>query len=270
MVYKFFDSKVALPDKKSKGSGAKHVNTKLIPQNEQLADELHKPIIRKFKKRKVYSAFKDNIWGADLADMQLLSKYNKGIRFLLCVIDIFSKYAWVVPLKDKKGISIVKAFQSIFKQSNRKPNKIWVDKGSEFYNAYFKKWLRDNDIVMYSTHNEGKSVVAERFIRTLKSNIYKYMTSISKNVYIDKLDDIVDEYNNTYHTTIKMKPIDVKDNTYIKEINNKDPKFKVGDHVRISKYKNIFAKGYMPNWIEEVFVIKKLKILFLGLMLLMI
>ena len=109
--------------------------------------------------------------------MQLLSKYNKGIRFLLCVIDIFSKYAWVVPLKDKKGISIVKAFQSILKQSNsnRKPSKIWVDKGSEFYN-----------IVMYSTHNEGKSVVAERFIRTLKSKIYKYMTSISKNVYIDK------------------------------------------------------------------------------------
>ena len=115
---------------------------------------------------------------------------------------------------------------------------------------------------MYSTHNEGKSVVAERFIGTLKSKIYKYMTSISKNVYIDKLDDIVDKYNNTYHTTIKMKPADVKDNTYInadKEINNKDPKFKVGDCVRISKYKNIFAKGYMPNWSAEVFVIKKVK-----------
>ena len=219
MVYNFFDSKVASPDKKSVGSGAK-----LIPQNQQLAEELHKPIIRKFKKRKVYSAFKDNIWGVDLADMQLLSKYNKGIRFLLCVIDIFSKYTWVVPLKDKKGISIVKAFQSILKQSNRKPNKIWVDKGSEFYNAYFKKWLRDSNIVIYSTHNEGKSVVAERFIRALKSKIYKYMTSISKNVYIDKLDDMVDEYNITYHTTIKMKPTDVKDNTYInadKEINIK-------------------------------------------------
>ena len=105
MVYKFFDSKVASPGKKSIGNGEK-----LTPQNEQLAEELHKTIIRKFKKRKVYSAFKDNIWGADLVDMQLLSKYNKGIRFLLCVIDIFSKYAWVVPLKDKKGISIVKAF----------------------------------------------------------------------------------------------------------------------------------------------------------------
>ena len=115
---------------------------------------------------------------------------------------------------------------------------------------------------MYSTNNEGKSVIAERFIRTLKTKIYKYMTEISKNVYIDKLDDIVKEYNNTYHTTIKMKPVDVKNNTYIdsnKEVNDKDPKFKVGDHVRISKYKNIFAKGYMPNCSEEIFVTKKVK-----------
>ena len=115
---------------------------------------------------------------------------------------------------------------------------------------------------MYSTNNEGKSVIAERFIRTLKNKIYKYMTSISKNVYIDKLDDIVKKYNNTYHTSIKMKPIDVKDNTYIdfkKEVNDKDPKFKIADHVRISKYKNIFAKGYMPNWSEEIFIIKKIK-----------
>ena len=103
---------------------------------------------------------------------------------------------------------------------------------------------------MYSTHNEGKYVVAERFIRTLKNKIYKYMTSLSKNVYINKLDDIANEYNNAYHRTIKMKPIDVKDNTYInidKEVNDKDPKFKVGDHVRISKYKNVFAKDYRPN-----------------------
>ena len=157
MVYKFFD-------KKSKGSGAKHVNIKLTPQNQQLAEELHKPIIRKFEKRKIHAAFKDDIWVADLADMQLLSKYNKGIRFLLCVIDIFSKYAWVVPLKDKKSASIATAFQSILKQSNRKPNKIWVDKGSEFYNASFKKRLQDNDIVMYSTNNEGKSVVAESLL----------------------------------------------------------------------------------------------------------
>ena len=112
--------------------------------------------------------------------MQLLSKFNRGFRFLLCVIDIFSKYAWTVPLKGKKGVSIINAFQKILKESNRKPNKIWVDKGSKFYSNYLKKWLKDNSIEMYSVHNEGKSVVAERFIRTLKNKIDKYMTLCQK------------------------------------------------------------------------------------------
>ena len=168
MVYNFFDRKTA-------GSGVKY-----IPQNEQLADELHKPIIIKFKKRKVYSSLKDNIWAADLADMQLIIKFNKEFRFLLFVIDIYRKYSWVVPLKEEKGISIVNAFQSILKKSNRKPNKICVDKGGEFYNRSVKSWLEKNDIEMYSTHNEGKSVVAERFTRTIKNKICKYMTSVSK------------------------------------------------------------------------------------------
>ena len=130
--------------------------------------------------------------------------------------------------------------------------------------------MKDNDIEMYSIHNEENSVVAERSFRTLKTKIYKYMTSISKNVYINKLDEyntIINEYNNTYHRTIKIKPVDVKNNTYIdstelhsnREVNDDDPKFKVGDHVRILKNKNIFVKGYAPNWSEEVFVIKKVK-----------
>ena len=210
----------------------------------------------------MYSSFRDNIWGVDLADMQVLSKYNKGYRFLLCVIDIFSKYAWVIPLKGKKSISIVNGLQKIFKKSNRKPNKIWVDRGSEFYNNSFKKWIKDNDIEMYSTNNDGKSVIVERFIRTLKTKICKYMASISKNVHINKLDDTVKDYNNKYQTSIKIKPADVKDNTYInfkKETNDKNPKFEVADHVRISKYENIFAKGYMPNWPEEIFVDEKIK-----------
>ena len=154
MVYKF-------ADKKSTGSG---VNIPL-EFNEQLAKELHEPIIKNFKKRTVYSGFRGNTWGAALADMQLISKFNKEFEFLLCVIDTFSKYAWVAPLKDKKGVSIINAFQKIFDDSNRKPNKKWVDKRSEFYNNSFKKWLKDNDIEMYSIHNEGKSVVAERFIK---------------------------------------------------------------------------------------------------------
>ena len=251
MVYKFFD-------KKSKGSSIKSE----IKKNQQLANELHKPIIRKFKKRKVYSSFKDNIWGADLTDMKLISKYNKGIRYLLCAIDLFSKYNFVVPLKDKKGTTTVNAFQSILSNSKRKPNKIWVDQGSKFYNNHFKKWLKDNNIEMYSTYNEGKSAVAERFIRTLKNKIYRHMTAISKNVYFDVLNDIVHEYNNTCHKTIKMKPVDVKSDSFAehnKESNEKDSKFKVGDHVRISKYINIFAKGYAPNWSEEIFVVKKIK-----------
>ena len=147
MVYKFFD-------KKSKGSGI------INEPNYQLANELHKPIIRKFKKRKVYSSFRDNIWGVNLADMQSLSKYNKGIKYLLCAIDLFSKYGWVVRLKDKRGISIVNTFQKVI-SGRRKPNKIWFDQGGKFYNNLLKRLLKINHIEMYSTHNKGKSVVAE-------------------------------------------------------------------------------------------------------------
>ena len=180
MVYKFFDSKVAPLDKKTM-SGKGNVKSTAEPSalarsslermenNKILAEELHKPVIKKSNKRKVYSQFRDNIWGVDLADTQSLSKKNKGIKYRLCAIDLFSKYAFLVPLKDKKGISIVNAFNKIIKQSNRKPNKIWVDQGSGFYNHNFKKWLSDNDIIMYSTFSEGKSVAAERFIRTLKN-----------------------------------------------------------------------------------------------------
>ena len=187
--------------------------------------------------------------------MQLISKFNKRIRFLLYVIEIYSKYARVLPLKDKKGITIVNAFQKILDESKRKPNKIWINKSWEFYNKSMKSWLGKHTIEMQSTHNEGKTVVAERFIRTLKNKIYKYMTSISKNVYIDKLDDIVNKYNNTYHSTIKTKPVHVKPSTYndsSKEINDEDTKSKIGNIVRISKYKNVFAKGYALNWSEEI------------------
>ena len=179
MVYKFFE-------KKSTGSGFKKLKNTTKPtagpsalarNSSILADERHKPILRKFNKGKVYSQFKDNIWGVDLADMQSLSRKNKGIKYFLCVIDLYSKYAFAIPLKDKKGVSIVNAFNKIIKQSNRKPNKIWVDQGGEFYNNAFEKWLSDNDINMYSTYNEGKSVVAERFIRTLKNKLYKHMTA---------------------------------------------------------------------------------------------
>ena len=246
MVYKFFD-------KKSSGSGIAN------EPNYQLANELHKPIIRKFKKRKVYSSFRDNIWGVDLADMQSLSKCNKGIKYFLCAINLFSKYTWVVPLKDKSGISIVNTFQKII-WKKRKPNKIWVDQGGEFYNNLFKRFLKIKNIEMYPTYNEEKSVVAERFLRTLKNKIFKHMIAISKNVYFEVLDDIVNECNNKVHRIIKMKPTDVPSDSYAEyygDYNVIKAKFKVGDCVRISKYKNTFAKGYMQNWSGEVFVISK-------------
>ena len=146
--------------------------------------------------------------------MQSLTKWNKGIKYLLCAIDLFSKYAWVNPFKDKKGTSIVNAFPKIIIE-RRKPNKIWVDQGSEFYNQSFKDFLKINNIEMYSTFNEGKSVVAERFIRTLKNKVFQNMAAISKNIYFDVLDDIVHKYNNTVHRTKKMKPSNVTNNHFV-------------------------------------------------------
>ena len=213
------------------------------------------------KRRKVYSSFRDNIWGVDLADMKSLSKCNKGIKHLLCAIDLFSKYVWVVPLKDKRGINIVNAFQKIISKGC-KPNKIWVDQGGEFYNKLYKRFLKINSIEMYSTYNERKSVVAERFIRKLKNKIFKHMTTVSKNVYFNVLDDIVNKYNKAFHRTIKVRPIDVTSDSYAEYnegSNEKDPKFKVGDRVKISKQKNIFAKGYTQNWSGEVLIITKIK-----------
>ena len=144
----------------------------------------------------------------------------------------------------------------------REPNKIWVDRGGEFYNKLAKRFLKINNIEMYSTYNEGKSAVAERFIRTLKNKIFKHMRAVSKNVYFDMLDDFVNKYNNTAHRSIKMKPIEVISDSYgeyNEDPNKNDPKFNVGDSVRISKCKNIFAEGYTQNWSEEVFIISKIK-----------
>ena len=141
-------------------------------------------LLENLKKGKVFSSFTDNVWSVDLTDMQSLSKYNKGSRCLLYATNLFSKYAQVVPLKDKRGITIVNAFQKIILKGH-KPNKIWVDQGGEFYDKFFKRFLKNNNIEMYSTYNEGKSVVAERFIRTLKNKLFKHMTVVSKNVCFD-------------------------------------------------------------------------------------
>ena len=193
--------------------------------------------------------------------MQSLSKYNKRTKYLLCAIDLFNKYAWVVPVKDKRGASIVNGLQKIISKW-RKPNKIWVDQGSEFYNSSFKDFLKIDNIEMYSRYNEGKSVVAERFIRTLKYKTFKHMTAISKNIYFDALDDIDTKYNKTVHRATKVRPIDVTSDSfaeYNEDSNKINPKFKVGDHVRISKYKIFLLKDMLLISPEEIFIISKIK-----------
>ena len=195
--------------------------------------------MRVFKKRKVDSSFIDNIWGADLTDVQLISKVNKRFRFVSRVIDIYRKYTSVIPLKNKKGTRNTNAFQRLLHESNRKANKIWENKNSEFYNRSIKSPFQNNDLEMSLTHNEGKSIFAERLIRNLKDEIHKYMFLVSKNVYIDKLDHIANKYNNIYHNTYKMKTVDVKSSTNIdssKEISNKILNLKL---VILLEYQNI-------------------------------
>ena len=161
MVYKFFDKKT------ESGVGVK----------EQLAEELHKPVIKKFKRRKVFAKFNENIWAANLAEMETLSSQNKNVKYLLCSTDTFAEYIWVKPIKDKKGKTVLNAFIKIVNESNRKPNKLWADKERKFYKKLMQEWLGNNDILMYSTYNAGKSMITERFVKTLKAKTYKKVTA---------------------------------------------------------------------------------------------
>ena len=180
----------------------------------------------------------------------MISKFNKRFR---CVIDIYSKYPWAIPLKDKKGIKITNAFQKILGTSNSKTNKIWVDKGSEFCTRSMKSWLEKNAMEMNSTNNEERSVVTERFIRTFKNKMCKYMTLVSKNVSIDKLDDkLVNKYDNTYHITIKIKPADVKANTLHKKMKFFIKDFSCEcDQIRrkLKIWSHLMKKSLMENFI---------------------
>lgn len=200
--------------------------------------------------------------------MQSLSKYNKGYKYLLNVIDLFSKYAYSIPLKSKSSKEIIEAFENLFNE--RKPNKLWTDQGSEFMNNNFKKYLDDRNITLYHVYNEGKAAVIERFNRTIGEMIQKHMTATNSNKYIDILQNLIDNYNSKYHSTIKMSPIDaskfenkdiVLKNYGYNQFHSADkPKFKVGDTVRISVIKNTFEKRYKPNWSDEIFIIDKVKI----------
>ena len=220
-------------------------------------------MVHHFRKRTVYVSGIDEIWAADLVDMQSFAKDNDGVKYLLTVIDVFSKYGWIVPLNDKSGKSTAAGFMKIF-TSGRKPGKVWVDKGREFYNKDVKKLVE-----LYSTENEEKSCVVERWNRTMREKMFKYFTANSTRRYIDVLNEMVNSYNNTRHSSIKMTPAKaslkanektVWMNLFGNEIREAiKPKFSIGDKVRITKKKNIFEKGYTPRWTEEIFTISTIQ-----------
>ena len=229
----------------------------------ELAEELHRPAKRKFQKRKVLVSGIDKIWAADLADLSAFREDNNKVNFLLLVIDTFSKYGWIKPLPDKKGITVANALKEIFEEG-RKPEKLWTDKGKEFYNKDVKDLVE-----LYSTENQEKSSIVERWIRTIKEKMWKHFTDTNNYKYIDVLPDLLEDYNNTVHSSTKFTPIDASEkenelavwrNLYPDRLKpyRLTPKFSVGDRVRISKIKGKFEKGYTTRWTEEIFTIKEI------------
>lgn len=236
--------------------------------NLDLAKELHKPIKTKFKRRRVLVFNIDDIWSSDLMDKQDIAKHNKGYKYILTIIDIFSKYAYAIPLKTKSSREIMEAFTKLF--ITKRPKKLWTDQGSEFTNNLFTKFLKDNNIELYHVYNEGKACVVERFNRTLGEMISKHMTTNKTKNYINVLQKLIDDYNHRNHSSIKMSPFDAtklenRDEVYknlysdLNTDNSQKPKFKVGDRVRITRKKNRFEKGSTENWTREIFVITKVR-----------
>ena len=257
--YGTFLVKNIIKSKKTLGLGVEN-------HNKILSEELHKPKRKNYPRRKIIVNDINEIFAADLVEMQKFAKLNKRYRYLLTCIDIFSKFAWVIPLKDKKGITIKNALQKIF--NKRKPKFLWTDKGKEFYNKQVETLLNENNIKLYSTNNsEIKSAVIERFNRTFKNMMYKKFTENNNTIFYNILDELVNNYNNKYHSTIKMSPIEGSRKINEKKIKNiynfektkKPGKFKIGDRVRLSLEKNIFEKGYETNWTQEIFVIYDIK-----------
>lgn len=232
--------------------------------SEQSTYTLHKPVRRRFKRNKVLVYGIDHQWQIDLIDVQPFSRQNNSYRYILICIDVFSKYVWAVPLKDKRGPSVVDAFKKILKDG-RKPHMLQSDKGTEFLNKHFQDLLKENDIYFFTTNNEGKCQIVERVIRTILSKMYKYFTYKNTRKYTDVLDEVISAYNNKHHSSIGRPPIQVNENNE-KDVWNslygdttktdiQRQKFKVGDKVRLSMLTQPFRKGYLPNWTEEIFTI---------------
>ena len=224
---------------------------------------LHYPLIKKFPRNKFIANGIDSVWQADLVDMKAFSRKNEGFSYILTVIDVFSKYAWAIPLKNKTGTEVTNAFRSIFEE--RIPKKIHVDKGKEFHNKILKSLLNKHDIALYSTESTMKASIIERFNRTLKEKMWRVFTFLNKQIYIDSLPGLVDNYNNSFHRTIKHKPsavsklneYDVWLNLYGCTNSSINITYNQNDLVRISRKKYIFDKGYTHNWSKEIFKIKK-------------
>ena len=228
---------------------------------------LHKPARRNFKRNRIIVGGIDEQWQMDLADMQSLKQYNDGYRYLLVCIDVFSKYAWIVPIKSKTGPALVEAFKVIL-SSGRKPHKIMTDQGTEFFNKSFQTLLKNEGIELFNTFNETKASIVERVIRTFKAKMWRYFTAKKTMRYLDMLPDLVYSYNHSEHRSIGRSPALVNSENedevfrtlYRNVLDNVQPvkyKFKIGDQVRISKIKRKFEKGYLPNYSKEIFTVSK-------------
>ena len=240
-----------------------------VNPNQILSHELHKPKKINFERRKVISNNIDHIWGIDLITMIKYSKQNKNYKYILTVIDFFSKYSWCYPLKTKKSKEIINSFNDIFKKSKRKPNFIQSDEGTEFTNNKTQTFFKNNNIKWYRTFNRDiKCSICERYNRTILNKIYKNFTLNNNTIWINDLDKLVNKYNHSYHRSIKMIPIDaskksneniVRNNLYNFKYTNKKSKFSIGDRVRVSLLKNTFEKSYTSNWSQEIFIIDDIK-----------
>ena len=241
--------------------------------SDELAEELHKPVRKKFKRRRVYVKGVDAIWAADLVDMRAFSKFNQGYKYILMIIDVFSKFGWAIPLKNKSAEEVTKAFADLWKKQ-KPPEKLWVDKATEFFNRSMKALREKYNVQIYTTENEEKSSVVERWNRTIKRIMWKYFTANNTNAYSNVLNDIIHKYNNTYHRSIKCTPTEAREPSNHKRVyealfgedykaaaavKQRPPKFEIGDKVRIYRKKGTFEKGFTPNWTEEVFTISNVK-----------
>lgn len=238
-----------------------------MDRRREVVNELHKLARKNFKRRHVIIKGIDDLWQADLVEMGNYEAKNNGYRYLLTVIDTFSKKAWVVPVKNKTALFITNAMKSIFNTSNRNPRNLQTDNGKEFYNKQFQQLMKLYEINHYSTYSVLKASIVERFNRTLKAMMWKEFSNQGSYKWINIYKELVDKYNNTFHRTIQMTPNEVdasNEKSLLETVYNnlkifKKPKFKVGDAVRISKYKHVFEKGYTPNWTTEIFKIKTVR-----------